>query len=350
MKAAIIGTGVMGQVLAFNLLQAGWQVTLFDQRASADALNCSQTAAGLLTPMSELEKNAAIIFQLGVISLKKCWPTLLQQLPEPVYFADKGSLVLAHPNDKAELQRFQHHIETRLELMPNSTHVQQSVIRQLEPELAQFQEGLYLSAEGNLDNQQFLTILQQFLLDRSVKFCYNETVIPTADWGKTQGFQWVFDCRGLGAQQDLPGLRGIRGEVIWLHAPEVNVQRPIRLMHPRHSIYIAPRPNHLYIVGASEIETEDNSPISVQSTLELLSAAYYLHKGFAEARVLKTLTHSRPTFEDHLPKIFYRPGLIALNGLYRHGFLLAPVLAQEILRYLTQDFSSLHFPNLWQTF
>ena len=68
--------------------------------------------------------------------------------------------------------------------------------------------------------------------------------------------------------------------MIRLHAPEVSLRRPVRLMHPRYPLYIAPKPDHVFVIGATEIESEDTSPASVRSTLELLSAAYSLHSGF----------------------------------------------------------------------
>ena len=67
---------------------------------------------------------------------------------------------------------------------------------------------------------------------------------------------------------------------------------------------------------------------------KLLSAIYYLHPGFSEARIIKTVTHCRPTLPHHLPQIKYQAGLLAVNGLYRHGYLIAPALAKEVLKFL----------------
>lgn len=48
MRAGIVGAGIMGRLLAFALHNAGWQVSLFDR--SNENMNCSTSAAGLLTP------------------------------------------------------------------------------------------------------------------------------------------------------------------------------------------------------------------------------------------------------------------------------------------------------------
>jgi glycine oxidase len=61
--------------------------------------------------------------------------------------------------------------------------------------------------------------------------------------------------------------------------------------------------------------------------MELLSAVYTVHSGFAEARILEMSTQCRPTLKDNLPEIrISKPGLMLINGLYRHGFLIAPAV------------------------
>jgi glycine oxidase len=42
----------------------------------------------------------------------------------------------------------------------------------------------------------------------------------------------------------------------------------------------------------------------------------------------------RPAFPDNLPRILVEGDKIAVNGLYRHGFLLAPALAELTLNYV----------------
>jgi glycine oxidase len=105
-------------------------------------------------------------------------------------------------------------------------------------------------------------------------------------------------------------------------------------MHPRYQLYLVPRGNGIYLLGATQIESEDFSPISVRSALELLSALYSLHEGFAEARITGYRSNCRPALPDNLPAVALQPGLLRINGLFRHGFLLAPVLARAVAAYL----------------
>ncbi|KTD21423.1 thiamine biosynthesis oxidoreductase ThiO [Legionella lansingensis] len=344
----------MGRLLALRLYQAGWQVTLFDQnKENSDALSCSSAAAGLLTPVSELDHADEMIFHLGLEAITKHWPEILQKLPEPIYWNRIGSLVVHHPQDGAEWLCFSDRIKSKL----GNDYFQslpQDELQELEPELGKFEQAYYFAAEGNLDSQAVLRVLGSYLRNKGVDW-YANTEVLSVHAGQViaenvcQQFDMVFDCRGLGGKEIYPKLRGLRGELIYLHAPDVGFRRPIRLLHPRYKIYLAPRPNHHYLIGATELETEDQSAISVRSTLELLTAAYYVHPGFAEARIVQTITHCRPTLPHHLPCIKYAPQLIAINGLYRHGFLIAPTLAQEVMNWLSTQQRGIRYPQLWES-
>ena len=144
-------------------------------------------------------------------------------------------------------------------------------------------------------------------------------------------FDWVFDVRGTGARPELP-VRGVRGEIFWLHAPGVRLRRPLRLLHPRHRVYLVPREGDIVVVGASEIESEDRSPVSLRTTVELLAAAHSVLPELAEARIVHSESNLRPALPDNLPRIEVEPGLTRINGLFRHGWLIAPALVEDALK------------------
>lgn len=353
MKVGIVGAGIMGQLMALRCQQENWQVSIFDENALFSDKNCSYAAGGMLTPFSELETSEAMIAKLGIESLS-LWPNIINDLIEPVYFNQKGCLVLAHAQQRSELIKFSQNLSSKNTFTKQHKIIHHDEIQKLEPELAiQFQQAVFLPEEGCLAPAQLLAILTKTLLARGVLFYekYKITdVTPhfiktaTENWQ----FDWVIDCRGLGAKSAIKQLRGVRGEIIWLHAPEVNLQHIIRFLHPRYPVYIIPRPDNIYAIGASQIESEDQSPISVQTILELLSSAYSVHKSFAEARVLKTLTQCRPALPNHLPRIFQQPGLIRINGLYRHGFGIAPALAEITMQTICHNNIHSSFSTLWE--
>jgi len=353
MQAGIVGMGIMGRLLALALHNAGWQVTLFDQ-GTGDT-NCSLAAAGLLTPLSELDRASLLIFHLGHESIQTSWPRILEQLSDKSRcFQKSGTIVLCHPRDQAEWTSFSQRIANQ---HPESyLHFRQLTridLRHLEPELTKFESAYYFPDEAHIDCQSLMLAIKQYFDNNKITLHLNTPILsisPKLVTSKTGShhFDMIFDCRGLDAYSTFNNLRALRGELIWLYAPEVQLQRPIRFLHPRYSLYIVPRPGNIYLVGASEIEANDHSPISVRTTLELLTAVYYMHAGFADARIIKTVTHCRPTLSNHLPCIKFTDGLIAVNGLYRHGYLIAPALVEEILRSLHSHHQAIRYPKIWE--
>jgi glycine oxidase len=103
----------------------------------------------------------------------------------------------------------------------------------------------------------------------------------------------------------------------------------VRVLHPRQPLYVVPRGEGLFMVGATMIESDEATRISARSMLELLSAAYALHPAFGEAQILEIGTGVRAAFPDNLPRLRQVGGALHVNGLYRHGFLLAPALARR---------------------
>jgi glycine oxidase len=326
----------MGRVLALELLKSGRRVTIFDRDGELGSQSCGWTGAGMLAPYSELDTADDLVFRLGVASTS-LWPALIERLPRGVFFQIAGTLIVAHSQDRPDLARFERNIESRVMAMRASLGVKtlnQTEIKKLEPELSgRFSVGLYLGEEGQVDNRQLYDALAVALREGGANWRSNTEVLEVQPFlvntiHDSSRFGQVIDCRGLGARADLNKLRGVRGEIIRIKAPEVTIQRPIRLMHPRYPLYIAPREDNRFVVGATLLESEDNAPMTVQSALELLSAAFSVHPGFANASIMEMGAACRPALPDNAPKFFLQDGLMRINGLYRHGFLMAPKLAE----------------------
>jgi glycine oxidase len=338
-SVAVVGAGVLGRLVALRLTESGWRVTLIDRDGERGERSCSWTGAGMLSPYCEREAAERIITDIGLDALER-WPAILQRLARPVFYREAGSLVVAHGSDRDELDRLRRRVIDR-NLRPDAMReVRGDELRELEPEIAdKFSGGLYFPYERHIDNRDLLAALLETLRSRGVECVFNAEVQAleksrlkiSSDW---KSYDWVVDCRGNGAATDLKDLRGVRGELFYLHAPEVNMTRPTRLMHPRYSVYIVPRANHVFVLGATMIESDDMGPVTVRSSLELLSAAYSVHTGFAEARVLESSVNLRPAFPDNHPRFYASPGLLRINGLFRHGFLISPTLAEFAVAYL----------------
>lgn len=356
-QIAIAGAGLLGRLLAWRLRLQGHDITLFEAgKLQPDTASraAAFTAAGMIAPLSEAVVSDANVYRMGQFALQR-WPQWLQDLPRgtPALFFTNGSLLVAHPQDQSELQQFENELNF---VVPECRHYQwlsHRDIQELEPDLnPQLMRGLRLQEEGHLHNREFLNHLGDELIRLEVKVRENTAVETDAhtlhsDAG-TEKFDLVIDCRGLGAKKQLRQLRGVRGETLHVETTEIQLHRPVRLMHPRYQLYVVPKPNNRFIIGATQIESEDRSPVTLQSSLELSSALYTLSPAFAEARIIEMDTNLRPAFMDNLPKIFSKPGLVVANGLFRHGYLLAPAVVEEILAQIAQTGSSL-FPELHVT-
>jgi len=352
-SAGIAGAGLMGRLMGVELGWRGWRVTLFDSDDEQGTRSCTWASAGMIAPAAELESAEPEVVLQGVEALKR-WPQLAERLDEPVDFRQAGSLVVAHPDDRGELARLQRKVEAGAPDADFMRVLGADSLRELEPGIApSFRAGLFMTREGHVDNRLVLKALALTLKHYGATWHAGmpvERVHPHElhAGGEAHAFDWVIDCRGMGAGPDLHRLRGVRGELIYVSAPEVKLRRPVRLMHPRYPIYIVPRREHVFVVGATAIESEDASPITVRSTLELLSAAYTVHTGFAEGRVLETVVGCRPAFPDNRPRVMVEPGLMRINGLYRHGFLLAPVLSHMAVSYLDSGRRAPGAESLWE--
>jgi glycine oxidase len=342
--SVVLGAGLMGRLLALELAHRGQRVEVHEVGTPAAEGSAARAAAAMLAPLAESAITELSVVRMGVHALGR-WPELLRRLPVPVFFQQQGTVIVWHRQDAAEARRFAGLIArtaTALPDLPAPREIDGASLGRMEPALdGRFPRALHLPGEGQLDNRGLLEALR-LALDAHPRV--------TMHWGSARALEdfrsppggpaadgpWLFDCRGLGARTQWKALRGVRGEVVRLHAPDVGLLRPTRLIHPRYPIYIAPKPEGLYVIGATEIETEDLSPASVRSTLELLSAAYTVHPAFAEGRIVEISTQARPTLPDNLPAVEVTgPRRLRLNGLYRHGYLIAPAVLDAVLEWVS---------------
>jgi glycine oxidase len=235
-----------------------------------------------------------------------------------------GSLVVAAPRDTGELTRFGR-MTTGHELIGADR------LAALEPDLGgRFQRGLWYADEAHLETPKALAFLLKSVREAGVDVRFGVDWTPkAADPGL------VIDCRGLAARQQLPDLRGVRGERLLIRSREVRLRRPVRLLHPRAAFYMVPWSDGVHLIGATVVESEDDRPMTARAALELLGLAYALHPGFGEAEILETSSGVRPAFPNNVPQVRVEGDRISVNGAYRHGYLLAPVMAKVVADWLS---------------
>ena len=367
---AIAGAGLAGRLLAWTLARTGHHVEVFDTSPGPEPAFDAQgaaafSAAGMLSPLAEQEQGGAPIAALGWRSLA-LWPGIVAALshrksevtsearstPAPpsvppridrsLLRSDRslpridrsllridGSLLLSHRADLGAAQR-------ALMRMPGAEALDAEALRAHEPMLAPGLRGWLLPGEGLIAPVPAMAALHDDAHAAGVRWQWSRTVdqvlpgeLHFAEGARWRG-DWAIDARGLGARPPLP-LRGVRGEIVTLSLPGHGLRRPVRLLHPRHRVYLVPRADDELVVGASEIESEDRSPVSLRSAVELMAAAQCVLPALSEARIVRLDRHLRPALPDNRPFTHHEPGLLRLNALYRHGWLHAPALVERLL-------------------
>ncbi|WP_027053704.1 glycine oxidase ThiO [Mesorhizobium erdmanii] len=308
MRVLVKGAGVAGLTAAFELAARGATATVAEIRHSLGG-NASWFAGGMLAPWCERESAEQPVLDLGR-DAAGWWDAVL-----PGQVTRAGTLVVAAPRDAGELDRF-------ASRTAGHRRVDEDEIALLEPDLAgRFRRGLLFPDEAHLDPRQAMAALHDRLAAMGVEFRFG------ADARHVSGFDRQIDCTGMAAVDDR--LRGIRGEMLILRTPDVSLSRPVRLLHPRFPLYAVPRADTQFMIGATMIESQSAGPVTARSMMELLGAAYALHPAFGEAEIVEAGVGIRPAFPDNLPRVEARGTTVAINGLYRHGFLLAPAMAHQ---------------------
>ena len=308
-RILVRGAGVTGLVTALLLAERGATVTLLE-RGERIGAGASWKAGGMLAPWCEAETAPREILDRAEETID-WW---LSHAPDAVRH---GSLVLAPPRDAGELDLYARRTT-------GHAWLDRDGVEALEPDLAgRFGRALFFGREAHLDPRTALPALARRLAELGGR------VLLGAERAEGE-FERIVDCRGFAAGPDLAGLRGVRGEMLLLRCPEMTLSRPVRLLHPRFPLYVVPRGDHVFMVGATMVESERQGGITARAAMELLGAAYALHPAFAEAEILETGAGLRPSFDDNMPRVQEAGGVISVNGVHRHGFLLAPVLAERV--------------------
>ena len=301
----ILGAGVCGLAVAAALHGRGAEVRVVDPAGAPGEHACSWWAGGMLAPECEGMSAEPEVVRQG----RRAADWWARQGAE---VRRKGTLVVALGRDQAELKTFSRRV-------PKGEWLDKAGVAEKEPQLAdRYSIAMFINEEAHLDPRATLNSLVDRLTSAGVTFSTN---IDT-----TEG--QIIDCRGLAARDELLDLRGVKGEMLVVRCKDVDLNRPVRLLHPRFPLYIVPRDDGVFMLGATQIESGDRSRATLRSVSELINAAYALHPAFGESELLEIGVDARPALPDNQPRIRHSQDRIYVNGLFRHGFLLAPALAE----------------------
>jgi glycine oxidase len=321
MKVAIVGAGLVGRLLAWHLCHAH-EIHLFDRPNASEKSACSFAAGAMISPYAEISVLGNAWHEKAKQALS-WWPKILSTLPKSVYYQARGSLLIVHPQHRALFDHFINGIKRQL---PHyAAQIRDDSVDKI---------SCILPEEAHLNPRQLLEALAEYLLAKGVywhqKVIHKIKAKNLIIEEQHIAFDRVIDCRGYGAKQMLPDLRALRGEIVICEAPHIALTRAVRFLHPVYSCYIVPQGNHRYVIGATEIESDSEQPIAIKSMMMLMSGAMLVEPRFRDAHIVDMKVGLRPTTPTHLPAITEQQGVLYINGLFRHGFLLAPALIAEV--------------------
>ena len=167
-KIAVLGGGLSGRLIAFQLAEQGVAVELFEKGERNGAQAAAYVAAAMLAPSSEAVEATPEVIRLGRQSFA-LWRGILGRLNTPVMMQEKGSLIVWHTQDKPLSAEFARHLKRGGVPEHETIRWNADEIAANEPQLAgRFSDGLYLPAEGQLDGRQVLNALADALASMNV--------------------------------------------------------------------------------------------------------------------------------------------------------------------------------------
>ena len=105
-KIAVLGGGLSGRLIAFQLAEQGVAVELFEKGERNGAQAAAYVAAAMLAPSAEAVEATPEVIRLGKQSIA-LWRAIVGRLNTPVMMQENGSLiVLAHAGQAAFRRMF----------------------------------------------------------------------------------------------------------------------------------------------------------------------------------------------------------------------------------------------------
>ncbi|MCP2338428.1 glycine oxidase ThiO [Actinomadura rupiterrae] len=348
MNVVVIGAGVVGLGAAWRCAARGADVTLVDPEPASGATG---VAAGMLTPVSELDYGEEPLLRLGVAS-RNLYPEFVAELEEltglDTGHRRDGLLEVAFDADDlrvlADVKRFQEALGVPTEALDRRE------CRKLEPMLAPtVRGGLYAPEDGSIDPRRLAPALlaaaekcgarlvrqkaaevlvrgdavSGVRLDDGTELPADRVLLAAGPWSNAVG--------GI-PPGVVPDVRPVKGQVLRLRTPVPFLRRTTRGTVRGSSIYLVPRADGEIVVGATQEELGFDTRVTAGGLWELLRDARELVPGITELDFAEVSAGLRPGSPDNAPVLgpSALPGLVLGVGHHRNGILLTPVSAAAL--------------------
>ena len=353
-KILIIGGGVIGLGIGWQLAKAGAAVTIHERGQTGRG--ASWAAAGMLGPIAEAHSDELDLLKLSNQSLARYpeWVNELETEAEmPIGYRAEGTLIIGiQPDDAYQLR---HTYDLQQDLGLNVEWLSGKEARKIEGALSPYvTAAIRCETDHQVDNRLMAHALQRAYQGRGGVLHQNSTIeriviengvitgVQTQD-----GFQgtdvcilaagcWSGQINGL-PDAIIPPVRPVKGQMLALRMREdIMIENVIRTVKARYPmpVYLVPRSDGRLIVGATTEELGFDTDLTVGGVYELLHGACEAVPGIYELPLIETWTGLRPGSTDNAPILGKTPveNLIYATGHYRNGILLTPITAYEIAK------------------
>ncbi|GAA3216290.1 glycine oxidase ThiO [Actinocorallia longicatena] len=346
----IIGAGVIGLGIAWRASQRGLPVTLIDPEPGGGA---SHVAAGMLTPVGELQYGEENHLQLGIDSRDR-YPAFAAELLDltgiDIAYRQEGVLSVAYDGDDLAWLRDQHAFQRTLDV--GTELLTGRECRRLEPMLApEVRGGILAPADGSADPRRLTAALLKatahlpLVRKRAAEIVERDgrvTGVRLEDGGVVAAERVVLAGGSWsGRLADVP-IRPVKGQVIRLHCPVPFLTRATRALVRGFAMYVVPRPDGEIVIGATQEELGFDGRVTAGGVWELLRDARTLLPGVTELEFREVTASFRPGSPDNAPILGPAgpagpEGLLVATGHFRNGILLTPVTADALAAVLAGE-------------
>lgn len=345
-NVAVIGGGIVGLSVAWQLARRGRAVTVFDREAAGRA--ASWAAAGMLAPVSEFGFENEDFLDFGRRS-REVFPRFLEEIEADggasVPLDTRGTLVVGfHRDDTERIRRiydFRQHRGLPVQWMTGRE------ARELEPLLSpNAASAMWIPEDHQVDNRALVDALKVALTNAGGRLAEHAPVRSIrVDAGRCAGVVtdegeypagstvlaagcWSGAVEGI-PKELAPKVRPVKGQIVALRTDEsYGFARVIRAP----DAYILPKQDGRLLIGATEEEMGFDTNPTAGPVMRLIERAWEAVPSIYDLPIEEIEVGLRPGTRDHEPLIGESgmEGLLYATGHYRHGILLAPVTAYAV--------------------
>ncbi len=341
MNVVVVGAGVIGYAVAYELAARGAQVRIVDSRGQGQG--ATRASAGILAPY--IEGHSSALLQLGIASLNQYEGFLTRLAADArldVEYRRTGTLQVALDDDEART------LETQATRLAGAgvahSLVSATGISLLEPGIASgARAGLIVPQHGYVGVSSLMTALVGAGTRRGVTpvTAKVEAVVTAGGRVTLTASDGDLVCDAVvvaagswsggittGGAPPVP-VRPVRGQLVQLQASPGTLQRVVW----GSACYLVPWMNGTVLVGATVEDVGFDERVTDEGVRRLRADGERIVPALGSAAFVEARAGLRPATNDELPIVgpsSTMRGVFYATGHYRNGVLLAPWTASAV--------------------